>query len=100
MHTAVELKDLNIAHTLNGAPYTDVERSGTNSHNSDVKKLARMGKKQLLKVCDQLRQLDNISGLCLFLTAIASIWLLVIVWVQLHYSNHVGDRTGESFSMQ
>ncbi|TVY47217.1 Choline transport protein [Lachnellula occidentalis] len=44
----IELRDMSVAHTLNGAPYEDV-RSGTHSRNSDVEKLARMGKKQVLK---------------------------------------------------
>ncbi|CAG8976647.1 hypothetical protein HYALB_00002163 [Hymenoscyphus albidus] len=49
METDMELKDRNVAHALNGGPYTNVERNGTNSHNSDVEKLDRMGKKQILK---------------------------------------------------
>jgi hypothetical protein len=61
MDKPLELKNLNIAHTLNGAPYTDVERSDTHSQNSDVENLARMGKKQLLKVCHQLQQLDIVA---------------------------------------
>jgi len=50
MDNDIELKNMNVAHALNGAPYADVDRNGTtNSHNSDVEKLARMGKKQILK---------------------------------------------------
>jgi hypothetical protein len=63
----IELRNMSVAHTLNGAPYEDVERmrSGTHSHNSDVEKLARMGKKQLLKVSFYSQQLQGILLLVL-----------------------------------
>lgn len=61
MSKDIELKNMNVAHALNGAPYTDVDRSGAHSHNGDVEKLAQMGKKQLLKVCSQGLQLCWVS---------------------------------------
>lgn len=51
--TGVELKKLNVAaNEYNGAPHSDVERSETplRSRDSDVEKLARLGKRQILKV--------------------------------------------------
>lgn len=50
--TSVELNKLNV-HEYNGAPHSDVERNETpplRSRNGDVDKLARLGKKQILKV--------------------------------------------------
>jgi hypothetical protein len=52
MDKSIELRNTSVRdHTPNSEPYDHVERSGNASHNSDVEKLARLGKRQILKVC-------------------------------------------------
>lgn len=61
MDNPIELKNMGVNQTPSSEPYDNVERIGSGSHNSDVEKLARLGKRQILKVCHHSQQFQELN---------------------------------------
>ena len=74
-----------------GGTYSDI--AGSHLRQKDEHTLARLGKKQVLKVSPEIATTDQ--DICPRLTSVLEkIWLPVAVRLQLHHTSNLGDCAG------